>query len=245
MERDTFDQFTRVFGVAGSRRAALGLLVTGALLGSAATGDGADAKRRHRRGRARSQDRALRVEQVPSICLVTGRTGCSKPQGNCADKQIEPGADLRNCNFITESGGVFETNFRNANLTGACFLAAELFNRPSFRGANVERVCFFEADLSFSDFRNANVRGATFCDAILTGVDFRGSNVTAAQLACAAVVDCSTILPNGEPAVLCAAGETCCLGICTDLDTDPDNCGACENVCTPPQTCEQGACGVG
>lgn len=240
MERDSFDRLVRLFGGARSRRDAVRLFATGAILGAATVEDAA-AKRRRRRGRVGAEQ----VSAVPRICLVTGGTGCGKPQGNCANKPIQPGANLRNCNFVTESGGVFETDFSGADLTGACFLAATLFNQPSFRGANVAKVCFFEADLSFSDFSGANVRGASFCEANLNGVDFRGSNVTAAQLACAASVSCSTILPNGRPAVECPAGQTCCIDVCADLETDPDNCGACGNVCTPPQNCDQGGCGLG
>jgi hypothetical protein len=242
VERDTFDRLARLFGAAGSRRDAVRLVVTGALLGGATTIAEGAAKRRRRKGRRLL---AQQVADVPAICLVTGGTGCGQPQGNCANKRIGPGANLTNCNFVTESGGIFQTNFAASNLTGTCWLAAELFNQPNFRGANLTNACFFETDLHFANFRSTNVRGASFCDADLTGVDFRGSNVTAAQIACAATVSCSTILPNGKPAVPCAAGETCCIDVCVDLENDDDNCGACFNVCEPPANCEQGSCGVG
>lgn len=240
MERESFDRLSRLIGSARSRRDAVRLVAVAAVLGGASIG-AAEAKQRRGRGRVRSQQ----ADEVPAICLIGGGTGCSKPQGNCANKKIGPGTNLTNCNFVNESGDLIQTNFGSANLTGACFLAATLFNQPNFRGANVSNVCFFETDLSFSDFRGANVRGASFCAADLTGVNFKGSNVTAAQLGCAAKVSCSTILPNGKPAIACPTGQTCCIDICADLQTDPNNCGTCGNVCTPPQTCEQGGCGVG
>ena len=232
MEHDTFDRLVRVFGAVGSRRAALRLAAAGALLGGAATtGERTAAKRRRRGGRkGGGSDRAVGAEQipVPPICLLTGGTGCAQPQGNCANKPIGPGTNLRNCNFINETGDLTETNFAGADLTGACFLAANLFGERNFRGANVARVCFLEADLSFADFRGANLRGASFCEADLTGADFRGSNVTQAQLDCADRVACTTILPNGRPAITCAAGQTCVreFGDCTcQQDSDCQSTG--------------------
>jgi hypothetical protein len=249
MERGTFDRLSRVVGAARSRRDAVRLIATAALLGSVATIESATAKGRRKRrksGLARLQaQQAVDCRDVPLICRTTGNTGCSQPQGNCANKKIGPGTNLTNCNFVNESGDIFQTNFASANLTGTCWVAATLFNQPSFRGANLTNACFFETDLSFSDFRGANLRGASFCFADLTGVDFRGSNITAAQLASATKVACSTILPNGKPAVPCAADQTCCIDICTDTRTDPENCGTCGAICTPPQTCEGGSCGAG
>ncbi len=226
MERDTFDRLIRLFDSAGSRRATL-RLAAGALLGGAATLEGATAKRRRAGRKGRASARAVGAEQipVPSVCLIGGGTGCSEPQGNCDSKPVGPGTNLANCNFVNESGILDETDFSGANLRGACFLAATLGGRRSFRGANVARACFFETELIGSDFRGANLRGASFCEADLTGADFRGSNVTAKQLACANVT-CTTILPNGKPAVVCAAGQTC--------DTDFATC-TCEqdSDCTP------------
>jgi hypothetical protein len=205
MERDTFDRLVRLFADARSRRAALRLAIGGAVLGVATVEETA-ARRRRKRRRVQAQQVP---GEVPEICLIPGGTGCSKPQGNCANKRIGPGANLTNCNFITPSGGVFQTNFAGANLTGTCWLADDLFNRPNFKGANLTNACFFEAELDFADFRGANLKGATFCLADLTGADFRGSNLTQEQLARAQRFACNTILPNGKPAVKCAAGQTC------------------------------------
>jgi len=168
-------------------------------------------------------------------------TGCGQPDGNCATKRIGPGANLTNCNFITESGNIVQTNFASANLTGTCWFAETLFNRPTFRGANLTNACFFEAGLDFADFRGANLRGATFCLADLTGADFRGSNLTAAQLAQAGRFACTTILPNGKPAVPCAKGQTCNteFGDCT-CEQDSD-CTVTGINCTRP-ACLSGFC---
>jgi hypothetical protein len=44
--------------------------------------------------------------------------------------------------------------------------------------------------------------------------------------------------------VCCPTGKACCNGICTPVNSDPNNCGACGNVCggsTP--VCNHGTCG--
>jgi len=40
----------------------------------------------------------------------------------------------------------------------------------------------------------------------------------------------------------CPAGRTACGGQCVDTSTDPNNCGACGNVCTLPNACSGGVC---
>ena len=46
--------------------------------------------------------------------------------------------------------------------------------------------------------------------------------------------------------VVCGAGSsTCCVTpehACTDLESDPENCGSCGNICPAGATCEQGEC---
>jgi hypothetical protein len=251
MDRDRFDRLSHLVAAAGTRRAALRLLATGALLGGAASLEGVSAKRRNRNRRKVRAEKDVRAQQSvvcepePLVCSTLIGTGCSFEPGNCANKRIGPGTNLTNCNFINVAGDLTETNFRAANLTGACFFAETLLNRPNFRGANLKNACFFEAGLDFADFRGTNVKGASFCFADLTGADFRGSNITPEQIASASTVACSTILPNGQRAVQCAAGETCCIG-CTDTDTDPQNCGACNRACFPTgDTCSDGECQCG
>ena len=40
----------------------------------------------------------------------------------------------------------------------------------------------------------------------------------------------------------CASGLTPCGSLCKNLQTDPENCGACGNVCAAGTTCAKGAC---
>lgn len=44
------------------------------------------------------------------------------------------------------------------------------------------------------------------------------------------------------PAANCSSNETECNGVCTDLDDDVDNCGACGNECDSGEACSQGEC---
>ena len=221
MERDTFDRLVRLMSVAGTRRDAFRLAATAAFIGGSATLERAEAKRRRKRVK-------VHAEQIPSVCEFSAGLGCShgpEPK-RCTGTSFRPGANLTNCNYITESGFLVNVNLRGANLTGTCWFLEELLGRTTFSGANLSKACFAGAELAGADFRGTNVRGATFCEAILYGADFRGSNVTAAQLACAQVY-CNTILPNGKPAVPCAAGQICCGG-----------------VCCAPENCVQGTCQV-
>jgi hypothetical protein len=40
----------------------------------------------------------------------------------------------------------------------------------------------------------------------------------------------------------CHTGAACCNGICTDLDSDANNCGACGYVCAAGNVCVNGSC---
>jgi hypothetical protein len=226
MDRDRFDQLSRLVAAAGTRRDALRLLAVGAIAGAAGEIPAVEARKRRnaRRGKQVSGEQA---EFCTNVCL------------DCAAKPIRPGANLDRCDFDDESF-VDGLNLSSAHLAKACFARAELRN-ARFDSAAVNRACFADADLTGASFKGANVNGAVFCGANLTGADFRGSNVKAAQLACA-TVGCDTILPNGKPAVACTRGERCCAGVCVDTDGDPQNCGACGNDCGLCQTCEDGEC---
>src|SRR5262245_24555413 len=47
--------------------------------------------------------------------------------------------------------------------------------------------------------------------------------------------------PGGGP--LCPGGTSCCSGVCSDIDSDPDNCGACGRRCgSKAPDCCSGVC---
>ena len=47
---------------------------------------------------------------------------------------------------------------------------------------------------------------------------------------------------TGTDGGVCPTGQTRCNGECVDLDTDPDNCGACGNACGAGEPCADGIC---
>jgi uncharacterized protein YjbI with pentapeptide repeats len=244
MERHTFDYLTRLFATTRDRRSTLRLAATAALLGGAATLDGVAAKSR-KRGKVRGQ---AAVHCVSTIC---------HPGIGCPGTTLGPGTNLSRCEFIGQSFP--NVNLRGANIAQAVFLGSSFFNQPSFRSVNATGTCFasatidaadfrganlngadfFDADVRNADFRGANVSGAVFFTANLNGSNFQGSNITAEQLACANV-GCTTILPNGKPAVTCAAGQSCDtdFGLCT-CEQDSD-CTVTGPNCTP--SCLNGLC---
>lgn len=48
--------------------------------------------------------------------------------------------------------------------------------------------------------------------------------------------------PDVPDAVACGAGQAACGGACTELKTDPENCGACDRRCDLNESCVDGAC---
>jgi hypothetical protein len=42
--------------------------------------------------------------------------------------------------------------------------------------------------------------------------------------------------------VCCASGTVCCNGTCTNVNSDPANCGACGSACTAGTSCVNGTC---
>jgi hypothetical protein len=54
-------------------------------------------------------------------------------------------------------------------------------------------------------------------------------------------VHCAVCRTDSE----CVAGQSCCGGVCTELATDPINCGACDMACAAGETCLDGFCQSG
>jgi hypothetical protein len=185
------------------------------LLGGALAGAvvGAEGKAAKKRKRSRAGKRGkLRAQQVEPLCPTT----CNQ---NCSNKPIRGGVNLTKCD-----------------------LSERDLDDVKLNGANLTKVCFEGSSLRNVNFRGAQLQGTCFCGADLRGADFRGTGVTQAQLDCAAILGCDTILPTGKRAVVCEADETCCDGFCVNTRTDPDNCGVCGTTCEACQGCAGGTC---
>ncbi|NOY93020.1 MAG: hypothetical protein GXP55_17690 [Deltaproteobacteria bacterium] len=84
---------------------------------------------------------------------------------------------------------------------------------------------------------NGRIDEAAACCAGCAGMALRG-DICATDGSCA----CSTAPGMG----VCAVGQTCCSGGCTDITTDITNCGYCGTACTTSSdTCSGGECRCG
>jgi hypothetical protein len=185
------------------------------LIGGAVAGTvaGVEGAAARKRRRSRAGNRGrVRSQQLEPLCPTT----CNQ---NCSNKPIRGGVNLTKCN-----------------------LSERDLDDVKLNGANLTKVCFEGSSLRNVNFRGAQLQGTCFCGADLRGADFRGTGVTQAQLDCAAILGCDTILPTGKRAVVCEADETCCDGFCVNLDDDPLNCGACGKRCQLNAECDEGQC---
>jgi hypothetical protein len=154
VDREAFDRLSRLVAAAGTRRAALRLLLGGAVMGVAA-GAEETAARQGRRGRR--QRGKVRAQQVEPLCPTT----CNQ---NCSNKPLHGGVNLTKCDFNGDDlDGV---NLRGSNLSKACFENSSL-RFANFRGTNASKTCFCGADLTGADFRGSNVTKAQLDCAVL------------------------------------------------------------------------------
>jgi hypothetical protein len=63
-----------------------------------------------------------------------------------------------------------------------------------------------------------------------------------ATRACGDRCQCASSATCVAGACTCPSGTTVCPGACTDVSTDPNNCGTCGTVCPTHATCAAGAC---
>jgi hypothetical protein len=217
MDRSRFDTLTRLLATPGSRRAALGAILGGALIGS---GDVTHAKRHHKLGRGNGrnqrQKRKQRVQAAAAGGRCCRRAGCTPGPGTHQAKCCYQGDDLEGANFA------------GANLRRASFAGANL-TEAQFRGANLDHACFVDADVTGADFRGANRRGAVFCRTRTSnGIDNAGCD---RESAC-----CPTCVETGSTG--CNLGGECCGGaVCTG---EGDGVCVCESECCSNDDCASG-----
>jgi hypothetical protein len=154
MDSEIFDRLTRLIGITGTRRAALGALAgCGATLTPAVAG----AKGKKRR------DKARRPRQQQAQGIITGGGALDR----CAN--LRPGASLAGCDLSgadliradLHGATARAADFSNANLCGANLHGATLAD-VSFRGANL-----FQANLRGATSSGADFTDALFCQTIL------------------------------------------------------------------------------
>jgi hypothetical protein len=211
VDHDSFDRVARLLGAAGTRRGALGALLSAAVLGTA---DVAAAKRQRKRGKNRVATQAL--------------SGCANPG---------PGQDLSRCSFLGQD--LRGINLRGANLSRADFTGADLCG-ADLRAANLQRTDFMGANLTRVDLRGtslstANLAGAIFCQTRRPNGTRDSSTcppdgeVCCDDAECPAGATChrGSCLAGGCVTVtqICSPDATCCSGaVCTEVATDFELC---------------------
>lgn len=171
MDKNRFDALARLLGTSRSRRATLGALLGGAMLG---VGIDAEAKRRNKNKNKNKQRRRRNRNQAAQTCF--GTKTCDFPSDGQSFRECNlAGADLPSCDGC---------DFRRANLADTDFYGHR-FQGVSFRQANLSSADMRGADVSGSSFRDACLVGASLLDANTNGASFRGA------------LFCNTILPDG------------------------------------------------
>jgi hypothetical protein len=270
MDRERFDALTRVLATQGSRRAALGAVLGGLLLGETAGVLAKHGKGKHNgkargkgkhRGKARSEAKAKKAR-------------ANQGGGCCSNGACDPGAGAYVSKCCFQGQDLTSETFKGANASSANFADADL-SGVSFRGANVRNACFVDADLTGADFTAATSTGAIYCRTITdTGEDNSGCDRGTPCCPtcdaehpcgedevccdgrcfsgnCCTRSDCTLAEPICRRNVCvpctsdsqCGGGQTCCGGACVDIDTDEQNCGRCGRACdNPDATCVGGEC---
>ena len=134
-------------------------------------------------------------------------------------------SDLRDANLTDvnlDSSSHSKTDFSGADFTGVS-LRQSTVSKSSFSG-----VDFTRADLTGSTFNEVDFSGAVFCRTIRPDGSVDDRDCDACDNACGFCEDCGD--EDCAPPTCCADPETGD-GVCTDTDTDPDNCGQCGRLC--------------
>ena len=254
MDEERFDRLIRSVGQSMTRRGALGAVVGLAAAGlseAVALGRGRHHKDKHRHNERRDERRRGRNKakrQSSHRATKAEATNCCAT-GSCLPG---PGAYLAKC--CLQGQNLAGQNFSRSNLSGASLAGATLTS-ANFNQANLQNACLVDADLTGATLTNANLRGAIFCRTRMPNGSINNSGCTKGTKCC------PTCKPLGESgcnlggkccgggicqggACVCPTGQTNCGGVCKNLQTDPNNCGACGNTCTSGRLCCSGACTV-
>ncbi len=257
MDRERFDALAKLLATTGSRRAALGALLSAGLFGQdpgawANPGKRKNTqkarKRRKKRG-GRNNDGGSQEPDQPARCCGTKQ--CAPPE----DGSTRAGCDYAGRSFVGEdhNGSIFRgIDGRNANFTATD-------NRGSV---------FAEACLQGATFRGATLGGSTWGDACLFRADFTGANLGGDLTLFDDARFCDTVMPDGsvnnrdcgkatpccqaQPGPACQTAGDCADEVCqtkacqngqcayTPVVNGSDPTGQCSTHC-----CEGGCCNPG
>jgi len=163
-------------------------------------------------------------ECVGGTCTIStsgcnGGPGCVGDQTCCANGCTDINTDPNNC---SQCG--FACTTGDTCVNGNCTAPASCNGGPVCTG--LEQCC--KSGCTDIDTDPANCGG---CGMTCAAAD------TCVGGLCKAPASC-----NGGP--VCTGSEQCCQSGCTNIDTDPANCGGCSQPCAAGDTCLGGVCQV-
>lgn len=252
MDQERFDALTERVMSQLTRRNALGLL--GGVVGGTLLFTETEATRRRKRrgrkgGRGRTRGRGGRgrgrSQSTSSTVPVTS--------GTIPASSTQPSSDV--CSAAGTKQCLATDAIRNASVSGCDFSNAQMYKRDmngataskaNFSNANLRKAdmsnmtlnsaCLTHADLCDADLSQANLSHADLCGANLKGVTYDQWQTNGVNLCC------STIMPDGNPAIACTGDTRCCEDACIDVSGDVNNCGWCGNTCAAGEICCDGGC---
>ncbi len=154
---------------------------------------------------------------IPTTTTCNGGPPCSGVDTCCGDGCTDTQTDPKNC---SECGFICPTG--DTCVQGNCTPPANCDGGPVCTG--MEQCCSTGCKNIDTDPKNCGACGNT-CPATFTCV----------AATCTAPASC-----NGGP--VCTGVNQCCASGCSNVNTDPNNCGSCGNACAPGDTCQGGTC---
>ena len=164
----------------------------------------------------RSRRHALRLILTASVGSLFGLTSVGTAFGRHRSKLSVPSGPTGNSNCAKVCAAVFGAN---TSAAGQC----------TSDGAHGRGLCS----------RCGNAVPSSICCVRNTSGFCSGSS--AATCPCNAN-DCQTCDQTHGICVGCPSSLNCCLGVCLNEATDPNNCGRCRHQCPSPQGCCSGQC---
>jgi hypothetical protein len=190
MDRDHFDNFTRLISTAGTRRTALGALLGAALIGIGGIADTDAQRRRKRRMRRRRKNRGKANKD--RVCY--GTLTCPPPA---------TGKDFDDCDYSS-------TNiFVDANAGGSSFRRTNFANAV-MDGADLQGTIFRDSNLAGASMVGVDVRGASFPGACLLDTDLTGHIFVEGEVPFALSFLCNTRDGNAVVDRDCNNLPSCC-----------------------------------
>ncbi len=248
MDRERFDALARLFGAAGSRRAVLGGLVGATVLGTAFD---VDAKKRKGRKKKNRKGGKGRSNQPPAqttcfgnqTCVFKNTGGQDLAQCDFSNTDVMEGKNCGGCQLRAAdlSGADLDgTDFRGASLRDANLNGATMVN-ARLEGAKLDGACLTDADLTGAGTDAGSLTGVKFCRTTLPDGSVSNANCASAGACCEVCIPLGKTC-GGDVVGSCCNSATCCDGVCVDLQSNEDNCGACLLACLDTETCVAGAC---